>query len=125
MANKLFGKFDITFTSMVMILIITSYILFRLIVRLIQYHNDKNNGSERRDNKWTNDQVQKAVDAGLVNDGPGWTETQKKKAKELGLMNDREWTQDQHELARQHGLLNDSGAWSHEQLQKAKSLDLI
>ena len=125
MAYKLFGKFDITFTGMIVALIFTSYILFRLIIRLLQHHTEKIDKSKRSGKKWSDEQVQQAVDAGLANKGPGWTETQKRKAKELGLMNDREWTQDEHELARQHGLLNDDGGWTHEQLQKAKSLDLI
>lgn len=125
MASKLFGKLDITFTGMIMVLILTCYILFRLIVRLLQYHTEKQGDSKGSNKKWTKEQVQQAADAGLINQGPGWTEVQKRKAKELGLMNDREWTPDEHELAREHGLLNEDDSWSHEQLQKAKSLGLI
>ena len=125
MANKMFGLLSNNFYILIGIMIFTAYVLFRLIIRLIQYHADKQTGAERNNKSWSSEDLKKAVDAGLVKEQPGWTKAQKEKAKELGLLNDREWTQDEHELARENGLLNDDNEWSHAQFQKAKQLNLI
>ena len=127
MANKMFANLGFSFYGMVAILILTAYILFRLIIRLIKYHSDKESPSDnkRKQKAWTKEQVEKATDAGLIGNKPGWNEAQKRKAKELGLMNDREWTPDELELARQHNLLDEGSGWSHKQLQTAKQLNLI
>ena len=125
MASKMLKAISNNFYIIVAALIFTMYVLFRLIIRLIEFHNDKNSHHKNRSKSWNSEELQKAVDAGLVSKGPGWTEAQKRKAKELGLLNDREWTQDEHELARENGLLNDDNQWSHAQFQKAKQLNLI
>lgn len=125
MASKMLKAISNNFYIIIAALIFTMYVLFRLIIRLIEFHSDKNTRHKNRSKSWNSEELQKAVDAGLTSKGPGWTEGQKKKAKELGLLNDREWTQDEHELARENGLLSDDNQWSHAQFQKAKQLNLI
>lgn len=125
MARKMLGLLSNNFYVLVAILIFTAYVLFRLIIRLIQYHADKQSGAKKNNKSWSSEDLQKAAEAGLLSKQPGWTEAQKKKAKELGLLNDREWSQDEHELARENGLLSDENDWSHAQFQKAKQLNLI
>lgn len=125
MARKMFGLLSNNFYVLVAILIFIAYVLFRLIMRLIQHHADKQSGAKRTGKSWSSEDLKNAVDAGLVSKKPGWTEAQKRKAKELGLLNNREWTQDEHELARENGLLSDDDPWSHAQFQKAKQLNLI
>ena len=125
MAKKMFGLLSNNFYVLIGIMIFTAYVLFRLIIRLIQYHADKQSRTDKKNKPWSSEDLKKAADAGLLSKQPGWTEAQKKKAKELGLLNDREWTQDEHELARENGLLNDDNEWSHAQFQKAKQLNLI
>lgn len=125
MASKMLNVISNNFYLIIAALILIMYILFRLIIRLIQFHSDKDAHYRNTSKSWNSKELQKAIDAGLTSKRPGWTEAQKKKAKELGLLNDREWTQDEHELARENGLLNDDNQWSHAQFQKAKQLNLI
>ena len=125
MARKMTGLLSNNFYMLIAILIFTAYVLFRLIIRLIQHHADKQSRVKGGGKSWKDQDLKNAVDAGLISKKPGWTESQKKKARELGLLNDREWTQDELEVARENGLLSDDNNWTHAQFQKAKQLNLI
>jgi hypothetical protein len=129
MARKSFNDLDLQFYIVVFIIILVFFIATRMLLGLLNHETKPEQDEKHSSKKWTHKQIKQARQAkqqGPIKDQPGWTEQQKNKAKQLGLLNDREWTQDEHELARQNGLLNgNNNNWSHAQLQKAKQLNLI